>query len=113
MLFALFPLDYHGCFYPHGDLMIRNDTNVDYQLRVWLDEEYLHGEWRVARAPECRYEIEERNHEMRSEFWGGYGRHNELYQLKYDLEGNLLAENLIVKNSAIMMYESFLEGKSE
>ena len=41
--------------------------------------------------------------------WGGYGRHNELYQLKYDLEGNLLAEKLLVKNSAVMMYEPFIE----
>ncbi len=42
-------------------------------------------------APICRYEIEERGHTM-----------------QYDSEGNLLAENCIVRNSAIMMYEPFL-----
>lgn len=101
------------CFYPHGDLMIRNNTQDEYQLLVWLDEEYLHGEWRLSSEPEYRYEIVERNHEMRSEFWGGYSRHNELYQQKFDLEGNMLDEQLIVQNSAIMMYEPFISDKKK
>lgn len=97
------------CFYPYGDLMIRNDTNDTYQLVVNVGEEYLEGEWRVSRKPQYRFEIVERNHRMQSEYWGGYSRHNELYQQMYDLEGQLLDERLIVKNSAIMMYSPFLE----
>ena len=100
------------CFYPHGDLMIRNNTNDTYQLIIWMDDEYLHGEWRVSSSPEYRYEIVERNHEMKSEFWGGYSRHNELYQQKYDLDGNMLDEQLIVQNSAMMMYEPFISEKA-
>ena len=46
---------------------------------------------------------------MRSEYWGGYSRHNELYQQKYDLDGVLLDEKLVVKNSALMMYSPFLQ----
>ncbi len=99
------------CFYPHGDLMIKNNTNDTYQLFVHVGEEYLEGEWRVTTPPKYRYEIEERNHEMRREFWGGYSRHNELYQLQYDGAGMLLEERCIVKNSAIMMYAPFLEEK--
>lgn len=101
------------CFYPHGDLMIRNDTNDTYQLVVKVGEKYLEGEWRVSTPPQYRYEIEERNHEMRPEFWGGYTRHNELYQKRFDLDGNLLDEQLVVKNSAIMMYAPFLESSAE
>ncbi|MDE5908985.1 MAG: VanW family protein [Lachnospiraceae bacterium] len=100
------------CFYPHGDLMIRNNTSDTYQLSIWMDDTYLHGQWRVSSSPEYRYEIIERNHEMRSEFWGGYSRHNELYQQKYDLADNLLKEQLIVQNSAIMMYEPFISEKT-
>ena len=100
------------CFYPHGDLMIRNNTNDTYQLMIWMDDEYLHGEWRVSSSPEYRYEIVERNHEMKSEFWGGYSRHNELYQQKYDINGKLLNEQLIVQNSAMMMYEPFISEKA-
>lgn len=100
------------CFYPHGDLMIRNNTSDTYQLSIWMDDTYLHGQWLASSSPEYRYEIVERNHEMRSEFWGGYTRHNELYQQKYDLAGNLLEERLIVQNSAIMMYEPFISEKT-
>lgn len=101
------------CFYPHGDLMIKNNTKDTYQLLVHVGEEYLEGEWRVTSEPEYHYKIVERNHEMRSEYWGGYSRHNELYQQKYDREGTLLEEKCIVKNSAIMMYSPFLESSKE
>jgi len=68
------------CFYPYGDLMIRNDTDETYQLRVHVGETDLEGEWRSSAAPEYRYEVVERNHEMRGQPWGGFTRHNELYQ---------------------------------
>lgn len=96
------------CFYPHGDLMIRNDTGEDFQLAVEVGEEYLEGEWRSSAPMEYRYEIVERNHEMKSEYWGGYSRHNELYQQVYGRDGRLVEEHLVVKNSAIMMYSPFL-----
>ena len=99
------------CFYPHGDLMIRNDTTETYQLIVHVGEEYLEGEWRVSAEPAYRYEIIEKNHEMRSEYWGGYSRHNELYKQQYSMEGELLEEQLVVRNSAIMMYSPFIEEK--
>lgn len=100
------------CFYPHGDLMIRNDTDDVYQLNVSVGEEYLSGELRVSAAPEYKFEIVERNHEFRPEYWGGYSRHNELYQQKFSLDGALLDDKLIVKNSAIMIYPPFL-GNAE
>lgn len=101
------------CFYPHGDLMIRNDTQNDYQIIVQVGEEYLHGEIRCSTQPMYRYEIVERNHEMKTEFWGGYSRHNELYQQTFNLEGELVDEKMIVENSAIMMYSPFLESSGQ
>ncbi len=100
------------CFYPYGDLMIRNDTEDTYQLSVHVGEEYLEGEWLVSSPPQYRFEIVERNHEMRGEYWGGYTRHNELYQQKYSPEGELLSEQLVTRNSAIMMYTPFLDEKN-
>lgn len=99
------------CFYPYGDLMIRNDTSETYQLSIRVGDRNLEGEWRVSSPPEYRFEIVEKNHEMRGEYWGGFSRHNELYQQKFDLSGKLVSERLIVKNSAIMMYSPFLEEK--
>jgi len=101
------------CFYPHGDLMIKNTTQDTYQLFVHVGEEYLEGEWRVASEPKYRYEIVERNHEMRGEYWGGYTRHNELWQQRFDKEDTLLEEKCIVKNKAFMMYSPFLEASKE
>ena len=98
------------CFYPYGDLMIRNNTQDTYQLVISVGAEYLEGEWRVSSAPEYHYEIEERNHEMRPEYWGGYTRHNELYQKRFTLDGEFIDECLAVENSAIMMYSPFIES---
>lgn len=99
------------CFYPHGDLMLQNNTQDTYQLLLHVGEKYLEGELRVSSSPLHSYKIVERNHEMRSEYWGGYSRHNELYKQEYDADGLLIQETLIVKNSAIMMYSPFLEEK--
>ncbi|SBW03937.1 VanW-like protein [uncultured Eubacteriales bacterium] len=96
------------CFYPHGDLMIRNDTQEEYQLFVSVGEEYLAGEWRVSAPPEYVYTVVERNHEMKGQYWGGYTRHNELYQQIFDLEGYFIEERFLAKNDAIMMYSPFL-----
>lgn len=101
------------CFYPHIDLMIRNDTEDTYQLIVEVGDKYLEGEWRVSSEPTYRYDVVERNHCMKHELWGGYSRHNEIYQQKYDLDGNFIEEEMIVQNSAIMMYTPFLEANNQ
>ncbi|MFI3238224.1 MAG: VanW family protein [Lachnospiraceae bacterium] len=96
------------CFYPHGDLMIQNNTNQTFQISLSMDDEYLMGEIRSCSKPETTFKIIERNHEMRSEYWGGFGRYNELYKQEFDANNTLLHEELLVKNSAIMMYSPFL-----
>lgn len=100
------------CFYPHVDLMIQNNTQNTYQLCVAVGDEFLEGEWCISSKPKYKFQVIEKNHEMKGEYWGGYSRHNELYQQKSDLKGNLIDEILIIKNSAIMMYSPFLEDKS-
>ncbi len=101
------------CFYPYGDLMLRNDTPDTYQLLVRVGETELEGEWRVSAPPERRYEVVERNHEMRGEPWGGFTRHNELYRLEFGADGALLSERLVVRNSAVMMYPPFLSDRQD
>ena len=96
------------CAYPHRDLMLRNDTDQPFQLRVWVGEEMLEGEWRAPVPPAVRYEILERNHRMDQAAWGGYVRHNELYRRIWDLEGRLLGEEFLFANDAIMMYSPLL-----
>ncbi len=100
------------CFYPHLDLMIRNDTVEDFQLIIDVGEKHLFGELRTSAKPKYRYVVDERNHEMKAEYWGGFSRHNELYKQMHNLEGKLISEQLIVKNSAIMMYSPFLTNST-
>ena len=97
------------CYYPHGDLMLRNDTQDTYQILVTVGEEYLEGELRVSAPMTQVYRIKEKNHRMESEYWGGYSRHNELYQEIYSLNGTLLETKLLVENHALMMYSPFLD----
>ena len=100
------------CFYPYGDLMIYNPTDRPFQLCLRVGETDLEGEWRSDRPPQFRYQIVERHHEMRQEWWGGCSRHNELYLQVFDLEGELLEDRLVVENHAMMMYTPFLEDNA-
>lgn len=45
------------CVYPYRDLMIRNDTNEDYQLKVEVGQSYLEGSWTCSAKPIYKYEI--------------------------------------------------------
>lgn len=96
------------CAYPHRDLMIRNDTDQDFQLCLRVGETHLEGEWRAVRPPECLYEIVERDARIDQASWGGYVRHNALYRRVYDLAGQLLEEQFFFTNDAIMMYSPLL-----
>ncbi len=100
------------CFYPHGDLMIANRTDDIFQLSVSVGKEYLHAAWYSGTQPVCCYEVAEKDHIMKSEWWGGYSRHNTLYRRCFDLNGVFLGEEYIVENHAMMMYEPFLPGDS-
>jgi vancomycin resistance protein VanW len=98
------------CAYPHADLMLRNDTEEAFQLTVHVGDTHLEGAIFGENPPAFRYEIAERDHEMRGEYWGGYTRHNKIFRRTYSLTGELLFEEQVAENHAIMMYAPFLEG---
>jgi vancomycin resistance protein VanW len=97
------------CAYNYIDLQIANRTAERYQLRLWLDDKYLHGEWRADFAPAFRYEIVERDHLIRSEWWGGYSRHNKIFRKRFQIATDeLVDEEFITANQALMMYSPLL-----
>ena len=96
------------CAYPHRDLMIRNDTDQDFQLCLQVGETHLEGAWRAMRPPQVHYRILERDARIDQAPWGGYIRHNALYRQIEDLEGHLLEEQFLFTNDAIMMYSPLL-----
>lgn len=99
------------CAYPHRDLMIRNDTDQDYQLCLRVGETHLEGEWRALKSPQYDFRIIEKDSYIRQASWGGYIRHNALYREIYDLNGQQVEEQFLFENEAIMMYSPLLPEK--
>ncbi|RUS45802.1 VanW family protein [Cohnella sp. AR92] len=100
------------CAYNYLDLRIYNPTDVPYQFMASMDADSLMGEWRAEKAPLYRYEIYEKDHRMTSEPWGGYTRHNAIYRRKYNLDGEMVGDEWITENHALMMYQPFLKASA-
>ncbi len=98
--------------YNYIDLQVLNETVNDFRLELWMDDEFLYGRLLCECPLEESYRVEERNHLIRQQFWGGYSRHNEIVQVVTDKEGKE-SERLLVKNDAIMMYAPLLEDRSD
>ncbi len=95
--------------YNYIDLQAQNSTKNTFSIRLWMDEEYLHGELLAEMPVVENYQVEERNHHIRQQFWGGYSRHNQIVQIK-KLK-NMITEKLLVENHAIMMYEPLISSE--
>jgi len=93
--------------YNYIDLQVKNNTNNSFTINLWLDKTHLHGELLSKNKIKEKYRIEEREHLITTQVWGGYSRHNRIIQIKTDKTGNQ-TEKLLVENHAIMMYEPFL-----
>lgn len=93
--------------YNYIDLQVRNETDLPFHLQLWLDEDYLNGRLGCAEELETVFTIEERDHRMNQQFWGGYSRHNRIVQLVTHADGTV-TEKLLVENHAIMRYSPFL-----
>lgn len=100
------------CVYNYRDLQLFNDTDEEYQIILYLDNEFLQGEIRSNNKKLYNYKVYEKDHKITHEHWGDYVRHNLIYRKKYDLEGNLLDDEYITENHALMMYQPFLENQN-
>lgn len=96
------------CFYNYLDLQIRNDTQVSYQLILELNGTHLVGKWFADDQPLYSYEVYERSHWISQEFWGGYIRHNIIGRRTWNTNGELILDEELTRNDAIMMYEPCL-----
>ncbi|SFK73213.1 vancomycin resistance protein VanW [Paenibacillus sp. 1_12] len=98
------------CAYNYLDLQIKNETNQHYQLVIDLTDTHLVGEWKAELPPTQSYEVYEKEHWITREFWGGYVRHNHIYRKVYNIENELIDDEMITENHAIMMYEPMLQA---
>ena len=101
------------CYYNYIDLQLFNGTDRPYQLRVYLTERDLVGEWRTDPAQDYTYEVYQKEHWITHEPYG-YVRHNTIYRKIYGPEKKLVADEFVTENHALMMYQPFLpHGSSE
>jgi vancomycin resistance protein VanW len=96
-----------GCsiVYNYVDLVVRNDTDLTFALRVGVGERYLHGELLADRTPAHSYKVEAR----REEFVRHHGevfRSNEIWRRVFDRHtGQQVGEELVKSNCALVIYQ--------
>lgn len=97
--------------YNYIDLQIENKTPHQYQLCLWLTDEHLCGAIHSDMESHYRYEIVEKNHLITGPVAGKYMRQNQLFRKICDRHTNqLLDEELITENHALMMYAPLLSA---
>jgi len=96
-----------GCsiVYNYVDLVVRNDTDHPFQVRVWLGDRYLHGQLRTDQCPEHSYRVEARAEQfLRRE--GQVFRRNQIWRRVVDRRtGDQVGEELLKTNCALVVYE--------
>lgn len=92
------------CAYNYLDLRIFNPTQQAYQLNVYLTDEQLVGEWTTTNEPLENYKIYEKEHKITLESWGGYVRHNLIYRRIFNKKKEIIDDQYVTENHAIMMY---------
>ncbi len=97
------------CAYPNIDLQIKNNTRQTFQLSLEVTDEYLIGKWLSDKPIEFRYEVFEKDHEIKHEWFGGYSRNNRIFRKVIDKQTDeVLHEELVAENHALMMYNPLL-----
>jgi vancomycin resistance protein VanW len=96
------------CSFPSLDLQIYNPSAQTFQLLIAFKDGYLTGEWRSSAPAEYSYQIYEAYHEITSDLWGCYLRHNRLRRKVFDAKMTQIGDELITENHARMMYEPLL-----
>ena len=91
--------------YNYLDYRFQNNTDRTYQLTVWTDGEYLHGELLADRPQQYSYHIECRNEFFSREEDGVY-RNNEIWRHKIDVHTGEEAEAVLLRrNHAKIAYD--------
>ncbi|MFY0644369.1 MAG: VanW family protein [Bacteroidia bacterium] len=94
--------------YNYIDLIVKNNSAFTFQIKLWIDDTYLQGKLICDTVLNASYKIEERNHHVKKQWWGGYSRHNEIVKIVTNKNGEI-HESLLAENNAIMMYEPLLQ----
>jgi len=96
--------------YNYVDLQFKNETENDFQINLNLSDTHLQGSILSDKDTDYWYQIEELNHRIVGEPWGGYTRHNQIIRKSFLKNmDTLVREEPLFENHAILMYTPFLE----
>lgn len=96
------------CSYNYLDLQITNQTSQTFQLLLYIEGDYLVGQWRSNTPLAVQYKIYEENHHFTKEWWGGTVRHNQIFRRVLSPDGTFIRNEFITENHALTMYNPFL-----
>ncbi|PJZ84531.1 VanW family protein [Leptospira harrisiae] len=98
--------------YNYIDLQIKNTTKQPFVLHLWVEDDFLKGEWLTDLEVPFFYQVYESYHGFHAEPWGGYTRRNTIRRKKISKDRKeILKDELVTENTAWMMYEPLLESK--
>lgn len=97
------------CAWPSLDLQVENRTATAFRLGLRVGETHLEGAWTADTAVPTAYEVYEAEHLMVNELPGVFVRRNVLRRRVY-LRGELVGDELVAANQALLMYQPFLES---
>lgn len=102
------------CAYPNIDLQIKNNTGQKFQLYLEINDTHLIGKWLSDKSINEKYEVFEKDHEIKSEWFGGYSRNNKIFRKITDIKtGKKVREEFITENHALMMYSPLIKCNDE
>ncbi|MEQ1606224.1 MAG: VanW family protein [Pyrinomonadaceae bacterium] len=101
-----------GVFYNYIDLRFYNPTESTFQIKLWITDDHLKGAIYANRETPYSYHVFEKNHRFLIKDGKNF-RENEIWRKMIDRRtGNLVAEEMLVKNYAEVKYElSFAAGE--
>ena len=96
------------CHYNYLDLEFKNNTSTPYQLKLYLTDEYLVGEFRSTHESKYRYEVYEKEHSITAGHFGGYIRNNIIFRKVFNEFNEEIKDEYVSENHAFMVYEPYL-----
>ena len=91
--------------YNYIDYRFRNNTQDTFQLRIWTDEKYLHGELRADREQPLRYHITAENERFVREKDGVYRCSRVIRRTVDAVTGQEIEAKCIKENHAKILYD--------
>ena len=98
------------CAWPALDLQISNPTPTAFRLELEVTGGELRGTWCATEPVLSRYEVYEAEHVITNDVPGVFMRHNLIRRRTLNGSGEVLHDELVAANQALLMYSPFLES---